>query len=504
MRGLMTNSHPIRPIAQSLALLVLVLPLSARAAEVPPTPSEPVPLHPCHVEGTTEEVRCATYVVFEDRESREGRRIPLNIVVLPALGGKPSPDPIFFLAGGPGEAATTTVDWLKDLKGLRQDREIVLVDQRGTGGSNPLGCEFYGRPVDLIRAAGDFYPPAEVRTCRHELAKRANLALYTTAMAMDDLDEVRAWFGYPKINLYGGSYGTQAAQVYLRRHAATVRAVVLDGIAPVDELIPLHHAYAGQRALNMLFAECAADAACKAAFPHPAEELKEVLARIDRGVDVQVTDRRTGKPVTVRPTRGLVAEGIRFFLYFEAEGGNTLPLQIHRAFQGDLTPLVQTSLDRRLRMDRGLEMGMLFSVTCAEDLPFIDLQTVGRETAGTFLGDYRVRQQLAVCATWPRGHVPPDVHELVRSDLPVLLISGERDPVTPPEFGARVASRLPNSLHLVLPHGSHGGSGTGPCVDGLVRDFVARGTVKGLDPSCVQKLPPPKFATAWKEEKKAG
>jgi pimeloyl-ACP methyl ester carboxylesterase len=478
--------------------LALALPLPARAAAAPaPLPAAAkLELKPCHVPGTEEEVRCGTYPVWEDREAKKGRRIDLYVVVLPALGPGRAPDPIFYFAGGPGEGASTTIDWVKGLKELRQKRDVVLVDQRGTGKSNPLRCDFYGDPVDLKRAAGDLYPPEGVERCRAELEKVANLTLYTTAIGMDDVDEVRAALGYDRINLLGGSYGTRAAQVYLRRHPASVRSVILDGVAPIDEPVPLHHAYAGKRAVDLLFAECAADAACHTAFPHLADELRTVFERIDRGVTVALKDGETGKTVEVRPSRGLVAEGIRFFLYNGGDNENTLPLQIHRAFKGDLGPLVGTSIQRRLGIDQALSMGMLFSVTCAEDLPWIDAAAAARETQGTYLGDYRIAQQKRACAHWPRAAAPADAHTPVRSSVPVLLISGERDPVTPPEFGARVARSLPNSLHLVLPHGSHGGVGASPCVNGIAREFLDRAAVQGLDTACVAKLPAARFATA--------
>lgn len=451
-------------------------------------------LAPCHLEGIEGALRCGTYPVWEDREAREGRKIALNVVVLPALGRHAAPDAIVYLAGGPGSAATDEGRFLATEKELRRSRDVLLVDQRGTGRSNPLQCDFYGPDSHLAgadpeRLAGDLFPPAAVRDCRDRLARVADLRLYTTALAMDDLDEVRAWLGYPQVDLLGGSYGTRAAQVYLRRHPRSVRSVVLDGVAPVDETLPLHHAYAGKRAVDLLFAECAADAACHAAFPNLAEELQEVMRRVDRGVRVRIPDARTGGTFEVTASRGLVAEGIRFLTY--DSGARKLPLAIHQAYQGDMAQLVAIAIDRRAMIDRILAMGMDFSVTCAEDLPFIDDAAAARATAGTLLGDYRIREQQRVCADWPRGAIPADAHELVRSDAPVLLISGERDPVTPPEFGARVASRLPNSLQVVFPHSGHGAEG--PCAEGIVARFVERASVKGLDVSCAAKTPPPHF-----------
>lgn len=458
-----------------------------RAQLGPPPPTGPVEAvevkpHPCRVPGSEKEVLCATYPVWENRETRQGRKIGLNIVILPALGPDKQPDPIFEFGGGPGEAITRIGGYYP--KDLRQKRDVVLVDQRGTGRSNPLHCSFYGEPADFRRAAGDMLPIDAVRKCREELEKRADLSQYTTTASADDLDEIRQWLGYGKINLSGGSYGTRMAQVYWRRYPETVRSVVLTGVAQQGSHIPLAHAYAGQRALDLLLAECAAQPECRAAYPDTKAELKAIKERIDKGVTVTVTNTRTGDKQEVRPTWGLIAEGIRFLMYGQAAG--SLPLQFRKAAQGDLAPLVQMAIERRLDITEILDWGMNFSVTCAEDLPFITEEMIREKTAGTYLGDYRIRQQKAVCEVWPRGRIPADYHQPVRSDVPVLLISGERDPVTPPELGVETSRHMTNRLHVVVPRGSHGGGGE--CIANLIRDFIDRASVQGLDPSCAEKV----------------
>jgi pimeloyl-ACP methyl ester carboxylesterase len=451
-------------------------------------------LAPCRLEGIEEELRCGTYQVWEDREARRGRKIALNVVVLPALGPHPTPDAIVVLGGGPGEAATEAGRSLVDDKELRRHRDILLVDQRGTGKSNPLDCDLYGpdshdKGADRRLLAGELFPPAAVRRCRDRLERVADLKLYTTALGMDDVDEVRAWLGYPQVDLFGSSFGTRAAQVFLRRHPAVVRSVVLDGVVPVDETLPLHTAYAGKRAVDLLFAECAADRACHAAFPNLAAELQAVMDRVDRGVKVRLPDPKSGDEFEVTPSRGLIAEGIRFLTY--DTGARRLPLAVHLAYEGDMAQLTTIAIDRRAIIDRILAMGMAFSVTCAEDLPYIDAAAAAQANAGTLLGNYRIREQQQVCADWPRGSIPADAHQLVRSAVPALLFSGERDPVTPPEFGRRVASQLTNSLHVVFSHSGHGAEG--PCARGLIDRFLERASVQGLDVSCAAKTPPPRF-----------
>jgi pimeloyl-ACP methyl ester carboxylesterase len=467
---------------------------TAQLGEGPPEgPVEAVTVrpHPCKFPGVDEEIRCATYAVWEDREAGKGRKIGINLTILPAKEPNPEPGAVFYFGGGPGEGVAAYARFLAGdpaLREIRQKRDIVLIDQRGTGRSNPLDCTFYGDPVDFRRAAADLYPVDAVRACKAELEKRADLRLYTTALAADDFNEIRGWLGYEKIDLYGGSYGTRMAQVYLRRHPETVRTATLIAVAPANVYLPLTHAYAGKRAMDLLLGECQADAACRAAFPDIRKELDAVLARVEQGVVVPVTNTRTGEKVEVRPSRGLVVEGIRFLMY--GPRGGSLPLQIHRAYQGELGPLVQMAIERRLDLDE-LYMGLLFSVTCAEDIPYITEELTREKTAGTLLRDYRIRQQKAVCEIWPRGAVPEDVHELVRSDVPTLVISGEWDPVTPPEFGDSVAKHLSNSLHVVVPKGSHGGAGK--CTDDLIARFIEQGSVQGLDPSCVKDYPGPRF-----------
>jgi pimeloyl-ACP methyl ester carboxylesterase len=477
------------PHRSALLLSLTLIPALAPAAVCAGPPLQASRPAPCKIEGLDEEVRCGTYPVWEDRAARSGRQIPLQIVILPATGPNRMADPVFFLAGGPGAGATANAAGPAQSP-VRRQRDLVFVDQRGTGGSGTLDCDLYEGSADLAKLAGDQFPIPAVRRCREKLEKRADLRLYTTALAADDLDEVRAWLGYDKVNLHGGSYGTRLAQVYLKRHPASVRTVILEGVAPLDEPIPLHHAWAGQRAVDLLLDDCAADAACRAAFPNLRAEIQEVFARIDRGVTVEVTDPRNGRKVAVRPSRGLVAEGVRFALY--ADRGGNVPRTLHRAFQSDLAPLVELALTRRLGLDEALATGLMFSVTCAEDLPFISDEAAARETRGTLLGTYRIQQQKEVCKIWPRAEVAPADREPVRSPAPVLLISGDRDPVTPPDFGERVARHLPNSLHAVQAGGGHGVDGD--CMTGIVTAFLERGSAQGIDVACTRQAEPVRFA----------
>jgi pimeloyl-ACP methyl ester carboxylesterase len=384
---------------------------------------------------------------------------------------------------------------------LRRDRALLFVDQRGTGEPDKLACELGGHQEDLQSYLGEMFPVAAVRECRERLEKTHDLTLYTTDMAIDDFDDVRAWLGYGKINLWGGSYGTRAAQVFLRRHPQSVRSVVLDGAVPMDETLPITHAAAGQRSLDLLTEWCEKDAACHGRFPAFRQEFQTVMDRLRREpAAVEVKHPRTGKPARVTVAWNVVADGVRWALYSPGSSAQ-LPLMIHQAAAGDFAPLAQASVNSRLGAIDGLTMGLFFSVTCAEDIPFIDPAQVPARTANTFLGDYRVAQQTAACGVWPRARIEPSHREPVQTDIPVLVINGERDPVTPPDFGPRVTRAMTRAVRVVIPWGSHGGAE--PCRDKIQADFIEKGSGEGLDLSCVKQIQLVPFVLEPPKEKKA-
>ncbi len=467
-----------------------LLPAIAAAKPAPKPVLHPygAKLQPCKVPGEKGKIDalCAVHQVWENRAAKSGRKIGLKIVLLPALSAHPKPDPIFFLAGGPGQAATPGAGFGAG-NPLRQDRDLVFVDQRGTGEPDKLDCTLGAREGDLQSYLGELLPIDAVRECRDQLAKKYDLTLYTTDLAMDDLDEVRAWLGYGPIDVWGGSYGTRAAQVYMRRHPRSVRAVILDGVVPMDETLPISHAAAGQRSLDLLFGWCEKDAACKARFPEVRQELQTVLDRLRKEpVTVEVKDPATGKPARIKLGWSVAVDGVRWALYDPAASAR-LPLMIHQAAAGDFAPFAQASVDSRVgSFHGGITPGLFLSVTCAEDIPFIDQTQVAARTAGTFLGDYRVAQQTAVCKLWPRGTIEPGHHEAIRTDIPVLAISGERDPVTPPAFAPRVTREMTHAVSVVVPWSGHGSDS--PCMARIEADFIEKGSGEGLDTSCVGKL----------------
>ena len=447
-------------------------------------------LKTCQVQGIKGDANCGMFEVFENRAIRKGRTIKLNVVVLPATGPKREPDALFYFAGGPGSAATEDAPGIADiLARIREHRDLVFVDQRGTGQSNPLNCDLFN-PADPQSFLGSFFPIDDVRKCREQLETKADLNLYTTDIAMDDLNDVRAALGYEQINLYGGSYGTRAALVYLRQHPKHVRTVILHGVAPTNQFMPLNFPQDTERALQGVLSECEADETCSKAFPQVKADARRVLEQLLQSpAQAEIQPRGEKQLVKLTLNRNLAAEAIRYMLYSPG-GASRVPFVIHAAAEGNYGPLTQAALHFRRNLVATGSNGMYLSITCAEDLPQVDPKEAEKRGANTFLGDYRYRDQNAACGLWPRATINPKYADPVRSDKPVLIITGEWDPVTPPSQGDAVAKTLTNSLHLVVNDGAHGLGGLNgiECLDRVMTEFVERGAVKGLDTTCVKNI----------------
>lgn len=450
-------------------------------------------LSACPIPGQDgETMRCGDLTVWENRTSRGGRRIPIHFVVLEATGPNPRPDPLVLVAGGPGQDATSFAPFLADAP-VRAQRDVLLIDQRGTGASNPLHCKLPGNDDNLQGFLHGAFPSAETfQACQDTLSERADLTQYSSVAAAHDMDAVRAALGYEQLNLNGGSYGTRASLAYMREYPTRVRTAVLNGVAPIGFENPLYHARGAQRALDMIFAECRQEPACLEAFGDPAEDFRAVVAKLrQKPARVSIEHPTTGEPVALDLDEGTFYEGLRTFMYATVQT-RRLPMILHRAAQGELAPLLRAALLSTRGIQEALHWGMLLSVTCAEDVDRISDAEMARETRNTFLGDARIRAQKAACAAWPRSPLPDYWAEEVAVAVPTLVLSGTIDPVTGPEWGELAAHHLPNSLHIVAP-GAHGVGG--PCIDAIRQTFVDRGTVAGLDTSCVADMKLPPFVT---------
>jgi pimeloyl-ACP methyl ester carboxylesterase len=425
---------------------------------------------------------CGTVEVWENRETKSGRRIRLKVVVLPGARRGENPDPLFYLAGGPGQGAAQDASTIRQMfRPVLADRDIVLVDQRGTGESNSLACE----PKEGETLASDLDAATRLlRGCMERFD--ADLRLYTTPIAMDDLNQVRESLGYSRINLYGASYGTRAAIAYVRRYPETVRSVVLDSVAPPNMILPLYFARDSQRAFDHLTAACAADRGCAQAFPNLAQRFEQLLTRLDRKPErVTVIHPRTGKPEQVTFDR-LAISAVVFGALYLPETSAMLPFLIHRAAQGDYTGLLALN-SVGVGAIEGMSMGMRYSVVCAEDAPRVNDETILRETRGTFAGAALAKAFLKPCEFWPRGEIPADYYAPFASEAPTLILSGQSDPVTPPVWGEQIAKQWRKTRHVVVPGIGHGATGRG-CMMRVIRRFLNDANPAGVDSSCAEMI----------------
>jgi pimeloyl-ACP methyl ester carboxylesterase len=452
---------------------------------------KPLELEPCRLEGLGVAARCGSLQVFEDRASAQGRRIALRVAVVPALASSPRPDPLFLLVGGPGQAATEAGAQVAErLREVLSHRDIVLVDQRGTGQSNPLRCE-----SDRQQPLEELFAPRssaeKTRACHAALD--ADTTKYATPAAMDDLDDVRAALGYERINLWGGSYGTRAALVYLRQHPERVRSLILDGSAPFAITLPLHVARDAQRALDLLFDDCQRDPECQQAFPSAREQFRALLERLGgSGLLTQVLHPRTGAPLALHIERAGLAGAARNLLYIPELAG-LLPLAVERASAGDFGTFIAAA--DAFSNGISVSTGMFLSIVCAEDVPRIDATRARELSADTFLGGEWLADMKTECEHWPAAQLPAAYFEPVESDVPALLLSGNLDPVTPPSWGELVARGLPRSRHVVVPGAAHGTTPLG-CVPDLIAEFLEQPEPAGLDASCVERLQRPAYFTS--------
>ena len=417
--------------------------------------------------------KCGTVGVPENRQQPAGRRIALNIIVLASAGPARLP-PLFDIDGGPGLPGTKNAAFYAS-NDVSKGRDVVLVDQRGTGRSNGLECP----ELAAVKPTEPMLPPAAVERCRDSLKPRADLRFYGTADAVADLDDVRRALGYAKIDIFGMSYGTTVALRYMRRFPDRVRAAVLMGTAPPDAMPPRQHAPAASRALDLMLADCAKDAHCAARFPTLGRDLAGTRERIAAADGVEAAE--------------LFMERVRTRMYFPGTRVG-LPLAIDRAAKGDMSAIFPTAsaTDNLVVAD-----GMFLAVTCSESFGLMDYPAAARQARATPFGDYRLRRQRDACSGWPRARVDPDHRALpTATKASVLIISGEMDPVTPPEWGDTVAAALPRSRHIVVPGSGHifdGMTGIETCLDPLMIAFLDHGAPEKLDVSCVARMKAPAY-----------
>lgn len=440
-----------------------------------------------------EESRCGTVTVPEDRSSEGGRTIELKVMVIPADSPNPAPDPVLFLAGGPGQAATDIGPALfTRMSELRRERDVVLIDQRGTGELSPLSCSIDIEGLESLGASIDELTQVQVDQMRECLdTLEADPARYTTPIAIDDFNEVRRRLGYDKVNLYGGSYGTRAALVYVRRHPDTVRSMILDSVVPMTMSIPAGVAQDAQAAFDMMLTDCQKSPACADAFPGLEEDFRGMMATLaDDPETVTLAHPRTGEAYDAFVEPRIITRLIRNILYDRSLTA-LLPLAITRAAASDYAPLATLTYAFSGGDEQGeiMNLAMMTSVLCTEDMQ------IANRPNDTEYFDNAIWSTLApLCEFWPRGSVPEDYFEPVASDVPTLIVSGALDPITPPKYGFEAEKTLTNSVHVVVPGASHIATTTG-CMPELVADFLESADPVSLSTGCAIDVRRPPFFT---------
>ncbi|HEX4953735.1 MAG TPA: alpha/beta fold hydrolase [Thermoanaerobaculia bacterium] len=471
-----------RPLGAGLSgLLLLLLPAPSGAGSLE--------LRPCHLDGLAEQVRCGVLEVAENAAEPAGRRIPIHFAVVPAATRDVEPDPLVILAGGPGQAATGMARALDlGFREVRRPRDVLLVDLRGTGKSGPLTCPASGDVLTAAARGGGLGMEAD--ECLR--AQSADVRFYANEPAVADLDAVREALGYPRLNLWGGSYGTRTALVYARRYPERVRSVILDGAVAFSLRFPLALPRYADAALAQLLADCAAEPACRSAYPRLESELRELLARLAQAPErVTVAHPRSGEPVEVEVTEALVAVIVRGALY-TPQSARLLPHAIHQAARGRFEPLFALSVETAGWSVDTMALGVTLAVLCTEDVPRVTVEEAKAAVAGYILGGPEVEQWLESCRQWPHGPLPARVDELLPLDVPALVLSGGLDPVTPPEAGELMLRHFRNGWHLVAPEAGHNASFS-PCVPERMAEFIERASGEGLDLRCAEALPRPPF-----------
>lgn len=435
-------------------------------------------------EGVT--AQCTTFTVPENREQPNGRKIALNIAWVPANeGAELAPDPVFFIAGGPGQSAVKSYPQLAGaFDRILDKRDVILVDQRGTGESNPLKCGGKDENGDPTEAETLADVEKATRDCVAELSKVADLTRYDTTTAVADLDAVRKAMGIEKINLMGVSYGTRVAQQYAMRYPNSTRTIVLDSVVPNTTILGNIWARNLEDALDQQFALCTRNADCVKAVGNPRDSLNTVMATLRKGpVPVTYRDPTTGIVKTDTLKAEEVANLVRMFAYMPAMAA-LIPQQLHEASQGRYDSLKAMTDMLNSGLEDQMMMGMQMSVICTEDGDSVVSNDADKDTVlGTTLTD----AMAAMCKIWPKGKMPADFHNALATDVPALILEGELDPVTPPKYGEETLKTLKNGRLFVLRGQGHNVIGVG-CMPKLFAKFIDTADAKQLDGKCLDNL----------------
>jgi len=452
-------------------------------------------LHLYFTPGSSDSLLSGSFPVFENREAKTGRIINLHIVVLPALHPDSAGTPIFYFEGGPGVAATKDAGIFTDPSiPYHMYHDIVLIDIRGTGNSNPLNCAILQTKQGLKDQFTDMYPVRSVKACYDSLSKFADLTQYTTTHVVEDIEDIRKWLGYGKINICGLSYGTRVALVYMKKFPTAIESCILWSPLPTYARMPLYHARFAQNSLDKVFDDCAHDSACHYSFPNIKDEFDRLLKKGKRSPFVFENTDAGGKKESLSIPWHAFETKLRTLLYTPA-GIRQIPYIIHQAYLANLLPFVE-QFPKGVDTNNLIAEGLYLCITCSEDVPFIQPGEVDSLINGTFVGSYRIDQQTAACGQWARGKIPEDFFAPVVSNIPTLILSGEFDPITPTSMAKEIASHLPSATLVILPQMSHMFDGLShtECFDDICLSFI-NNPHQPLDLNCIKSMQPDTYKT---------
>ena len=474
------TKHLVRHALLSFAALALSAAAGAETLELEDCRISIGPGYP----GT--KARCGTMLRPENPADPDSPRIEVRVAVVPALSLTPERDPFVPIAGGPGQGSVEFYLVIRNaLEDVRRNRDILLVDQRGTGESSRMDC-----PIDddalLFETEFTVDDTLEyVTECLEELPHDPRY--FTTSVAVTDLEAIRAALGYTQLNLYGVSYGSRVAQHFARRYPESTRSVVIDGVVPPQIALGPEIATESQKAVDKILDRCVEDAHCNERFPDIDATFAGVVAQLrEAPVDVTVPHPNTGRLQRVSFGPGQFAGAVRLLIY----NPNTialLPLLIHEAGEENFMPLASQFMLTAISMRDALAIGMHNAVMCTEDMPFLDRTAIDVDAiAATYMGTFQLETLEAMCEIWPEGLIDPEFKVPVATDIPFLLLSGDADPITPPRYAEMAAVDLGNATHLVGKHQGHGQITVG-CMGRIVSDFVATADPANLDAECMQR-----------------
>ena len=466
-----------------IPLLVLLLSFSADSKE------QQFTFENCHLDGIKEQVKCGKLQVPENYNKIDGEQISINFVVLPAIDNSDNKTPLMFLAGGPGQAAAELAAGLRRVfNEVRKTRDLILVDQRGTGQSHPLQCKD-ALQQDIYALTPEEFSAQDIKDCLDSFS--GDLSQYNSENAIRDFDAVRSALGHEQINIYGGSYGTRAGLVYMRMFPESLRSVVLDSVGPIEVPIGLF-GKSSARSFNLLLENCQKELSCQQAYPELEQEYNAVMSRLEiTPTEVAIAHPRLGTQTKFVISKAKFLGTLRMQLYSVATR-SLVPLVIHQAYLGNYMPLA--GLVAQSENDQGIYLGLLFNITCNEDYPRISATDFEQDAKNNFGGDDSHFGFKMACPLWPQYRPSDEFYQTVTADIPTLILSGNLDPVTPPSNGEYSAKSLANNHHIVVENAAHTVA-MSTCASDIINEFLTSLKPKELDESCLEDVPAESFMT---------